>query len=255
MSKSNHKKNKIIGVVAPILTFLLIFGCWEIVVRSLNIPQWLLPAPSGIFVSMFVNFGDMWPHIVMTFSTVFIGFICAVPIGILLAAIITNYRIVNAALSPYIIFLVTTPLIIIVPLLMLFMGYGMNVRVVTVIIQSFAIVNMNSCTGFLNVPVIRHELMQSLGANKVQTFMRAVLPTAAPDVFTGIRLASIFATTACISAEYVGGNTGLGSQIIKYSQFLKTTESFACIFYVTIIGLIVYGLICLAEKKVVYWKI
>ena len=64
----------------------------------------------------------------------------------------------NAALSPYIIFLVTTPLITLVPLLMLFMGYGIEMRIVTVIIQSFAIVNMNAATGFINVPIIRTEL-------------------------------------------------------------------------------------------------
>lgn len=248
-------KDKVINTLAPVIMFLLVFGFWEIMVRASGTPRWLLPAPSAIFVSMFVNFGEFWPHILRTLQTVFIGFIIAVPVGLLLASLITNFKVVNAALSPYIIFLVTTPLITLVPLLMLWMGYGVEVRIVTVIIQSFAIVNMNSCTGFLNVPIIRTELMQSLGSTRIQNFFHSILPTAMPDVFTGIRLASIFATTSCISAEYVGGNEGLGSQIIKNSQFLRTTESFACIFYVTLIGLALYGIISYAQKKVIYWKI
>ena len=65
----------------------------------------------------------------------------------------------------------------------------------------------------------------------------------------------IFATTACISAEYVGGNMGLGSQIIKYAQFLKITESFACIFYVTILGLFFYGGVGQIKKWIITWKI
>ena len=248
-------KNNILSIAAPLLMFLIVFGFWEIVVRSLEIPKWLLPAPTGIIKSMVVNFKEFWPHIFMTMKTVFIGFIIAVPIGLLLASLITSFKLVNAALSPYIIFLVTTPLITLVPLLMLFMGYGIEMRVVTVIIQSFAIVNMNAATGFVNVPIIRTELMQSLGATRIQSFRHSILPTALPDIFTGIRLASIFSTTACISVEYVGGNNGLGSQIIKNSQFLKTTESFACIFYVTLIGLVLYGIISFAEKKAIYWKI
>jgi NitT/TauT family transport system permease protein len=102
---------------------------------------------------------------------------------------------------------------------------------------------------------MRQELMQSLGASRLQSYRRVILPTAASDIFTGVRLAGIFATTGCISAEYVGGNMGLGSQIIKYSQFLKTTESFACIFYVTIVGLMMYWLISFAQKKIISWKI
>jgi NitT/TauT family transport system permease protein len=246
---------KIIGFISPAFMFILLFGVWEGIVRILGIPKWLLPMPSAIFTTMIVNFGDFLPHILMTVGTVLLGFVIAVPIGLLLASIITSSKIVSGALSPYITFLVTTPLITLVPLLMLIMGYGMNVRVVTVIIQSFAVVNMNACTGFLNVPVMRTELMQSLGASRLQTYFKMMLPSAAADIFTGIRLSAIFATTACISAEYVGGNTGLGSQIIKYSQFLKTTESFACIFYVAIIGLIMYGIISLVQKKILSWKI
>lgn len=243
-----------IDAVIPVLSFLVLFGIWELIHKTLDIPVWLLPAPSGIFRSMVVNFDQFWPHIWATVKTVFIGFIIAVPVGLTLAAMITNFKIVSIALSPYIIFLVTTPLITLVPLLMLWMGYGIEVRIATVIIQSFAIVNMNSCTGFLNVPVIRNELMQTLCATRTQTFFNSTLPTAMPDVFTGIRLAAIFATTACISAEYVGGNQGLGSQIIKSAQFLRTTESFACIFYVTIIGLLLYGLISFAQSKIITWK-
>ena len=248
-------KLKPVDIIAPTITFAILFMLWEGIVKVNEIPRWLLPAPSGIVTVMFTQFPDFAPHILMTFKTVLIGFAFAVPIGIFFAAFITTYQVVSDALSPYVIFLVTTPLITLVPLLQLWMGYGMEVRIVTVVIQSFAIVNLNAVTGYINVPIIRLELMQSLGAKRMQTFFRVILPTAAKDVFTGIRLAAIFATIACITSEYVGGNIGLGSQIIKYSQFLKTTESFACIFFVAVVGLAMYGIITVIEKRVVSWKI
>lgn len=247
-------KRMLTGVIAPLITFLILFGLWEGAVWRYNVPKWLLPAPSTILDTMVTRFPDFWPHILVTFETVLIGFLIAVPVGILLATLITSSKVVAAALSPYVIFLVTTPLVTLLPILMLFLGFGQKVRIIGVVIQAFAIVNMNTCTGILNVPVIRHELMQSLGATKLQSLGNMIYPTAAVDIFTGIRLSAIFSTTACISAEYVAGNEGLGSQIIKYSQFLKTTESFACIFYVTIIGLFMYGLVSFLQSKVVYWK-
>lgn len=250
-----NKRKKIIGIIAPVATFILIFAFWETIVTVKGIPKWLLPKPSDIFSAMIFSFSDFWPHILATIQTIMLGFILAIPVGLILASLITSFPLLNKAMSPYITFLVTTPLISLVPLLMLVMGYGMNMRVLAVVIQSFAVINMNACTGFNNVPVIRHELMSSLGAGRIEAYRRVILPSAASDIFTGVRLAGIFATTACISVEYVGGNTGLGSQIIKYSQFLKTTESFACIFYVTIIGLILYALISLAQKKIISWQI
>lgn len=245
---------KVLGVIAPILVFLVLFGFWQIMCVKNNVPQWLLPAPIDIIKCMFNNFAEFWPHILITFETILVGFIIAVPFGILVATALTSNKIVAAAASPYITLLVITPLVTLLPILMLFLGFGQKVRIIGVILQSFAIVNMNTCTGILNVPVIRHELMQSMGASKIQSLRHVIYPTAALDIFTGIRLSAIFATTACIAAEYVGGNEGLGALIIIKSQFLKTTESFACIFFVTIIGLIMYGLVSLLQKAIIYWR-
>ena len=247
-------KNRVVSILAPIASFLLIFAIWEAACRINEIPAWFLPMLTEIFKSMVVDFQEYWPHLLVTLQCVLIGFLIAIPVGLLIATLITSFPLLNAAMSPYITFLVTTPLISLIPLLMLAMGYGMNMRITTVVIQSFAVINMNACTGFNNVPTIRRELMQSVGANRLQTYRMMILPSAATDIITGLRLAAIFATTTCISVEYNAGNTGLGSQIIKYSQYLQTTKSFACIFYVTVIGLIMYGLIALIQKKIVTWQ-
>lgn len=248
------KKSKISNIIAPVVSFLLIFAIWEAACIVKEVPEWFLPRPTEIFRSMIVDFKDFLPHILVTLEVVLIGFLVAIPVGLFIATMVTSSKLLNAALSPYITFLVTTPLISLIPLLMLMMGYGLNMRVTTVVIQAFAVINMNACTGFNNVPVIRKELMQSMGASPWKTYIKMTLPSAASDIFTGLRLAAIFATTTCISVEYSAGNTGLGSQIIKYSQYLQTTQSFACIFYVTIIGLIMYNLISLAQKKIISWK-
>jgi len=247
-------RRRILGVLLPILVFAALFGVWQALCQAFAIPKWLLPSPAGIFTCMAVNFKEFWPHILISFGTVLLGFLFAVPLGIALATLITSSKTIASALSPYIIVLVTTPLIILLPILMLFLGYGMKVRVIGVVLQAFAIVNMNTCTGILNVPEIRHELMRTVGANKWQTLRHVVYPTAALDIFTGVRLSAIFATTACVASEYIGGNEGLGALIIRHAQFLKTTESFACIFYVTIIGLAMYGLAAALQNRIVYWR-
>ena len=247
-------KAAIIGVLAPVVVLVVLFGFWQYMCVANEIPKWLLPSPANIFKCMWEMRAEFLPHFWISLKTVLIGFAFAVPVGILIATLITSSKVASAALSPYITILVITPLIVLLPIIMLFLGYGLKVRIIGVVIQAFAIVNMNTCTGMLNVPVIRHELMQTVGASKWQALRHVIYPTAAMDIFTGVRLSAIFSTTACISAEYVGGNEGLGALIIKYSQYLKTTESFACIFYVMIIGLFMYGLVSFLQNKVIYWK-
>ena len=247
-------KKRITSVVAPLVMFLLVFGIWELLCRVNETPAWFLPTPSAIFTAMVVNFNEYLPHILVTLEVVLIGFLITIPVGLLLATLITRSPIISAALNPYVTFLVTTPMICLIPLLMLMLGYGLTLRITVVVIQSFAIINMNACTGFLNVPTMRKELMQSMGASPIKTYFKMSLPSAATEIFTGIQLAAIMATTACISVEYNAGNTGLGSQIIKYSQYMKVTDSFACIFFVMIIGVLLYALVTFAQKKIISWK-
>ena len=216
-------KKKVTSIVAPVVTFLLIFAIWEIACRVNEIPAWFLPMPSEIFRSMIVDFGEYWPHLLVTLQCVLTGFLIAIPVGLLLATLITSFPLLNAAMSPYITFLVTTPLVSLIPLLMLMMGYGMNMRITTVVIQSFAVINMNACTGFNNVPTLRRELMQSVGASRFQSYRMMILPSAATDIITGLRLAAINTPSMLTTPLSVIAGIVLGEYSVKSGWFNSET--------------------------------
>lgn len=243
------------NLLPPIVMFFVIFGAWELMVNLFEIDRWILPGPIAVFNAMIESFSEFSPHILVTIKTISIGFIIAIPLGVFLAALLSNYQYLDFSVSPFVILLVTTPLISLVPLLMMWFGYGLSVKVMAVTIQAFPIIMLNAATGFINVDNLRLELMRSFASTKSQTFFRAVLPSALSDVFTGIKLGGVFGTIAAVTAEFVGGNTGLGSQIIKYTQYIKTEEAFACILFVAIIGTVLYGLISLIEKLIIRWEI
>lgn len=81
-------KKKVTSIVAPVVTFLLIFAIWEIACRVNEIPAWFLPMPSEIFRSMIVDFGEYWPHLLVTLQCVLTGFLIAIPVGLLLATLL-----------------------------------------------------------------------------------------------------------------------------------------------------------------------
>jgi NitT/TauT family transport system permease protein len=250
-----QRRNRALGVAAPALTFIILLGIWQVIVVIKNIPTWQIPKPSSIFIVMVESFKEFLPHILRSYITILLGFLLACIVGIFLAALLSNFKLLGVALTPYINMLCTTPVITLVPLLLLFFGFGLWVIVFAVMLQAFPILNMNAGTGFNNVEIIRLELMSSLRASRVQTFFYCTLPASLPNVFTGMKLSGIFATTACISSEFSGGSRGLGAQIIAYTQFMRMDKAFACIFFVAFIGLFLYTTISVLEAKLTYWKI
>jgi NitT/TauT family transport system permease protein len=255
LRRKKQRKNRVINILAPALAFAVLILFWQLLVILKDIPAWQIPRPSSIFITMVLNFREFLPHILRSYVTILLGFFCAIILGISLAALLSNFKLLGVALTPYINMLCTTPVITLVPLLLLMFGFGQWVMVFAVMLQAFPILNMNAGTGFNNVETLRLELMRSLRASRIQTFFYCTLPASLPHVFTGMKLSGIFATTACISSEFSGGSKGLGAQIIAYTQFMRMEKAFACIFFVALIGLFLYMGIGFLESKLIKWKI
>jgi NitT/TauT family transport system permease protein len=232
-----------LGIMAPILVFVLVLGLFEFLVVTLEMPTWLISKPSDTFKTLVANFSDIWPNTLITIEEILIGYVIGVTTGIVLALIFTSNRFLDKAISPYVIFLIVTPQIIMVPLLMLWMGFGIKVKILAVALSSFPINMMSTMTGVRSVSADRYELMKSLRATKLQTFFKVLIPSALPNVFTGMRLATIFATTSAVGAELISGNIGVGPQIAYHTEFMMVDISFAYVYVMLFISVMFYMLI------------
>ncbi len=241
-------------VAAPVIVFFLLFGLWELAVRTFDIPRQVLPTPSSIAAALAGNFELLWPHLLITLKTILTGVIIGVPVGIVLAAVLSQFKMLEKAFSPYVIFLVTTPTITIVPLLTLWLGFGAEVRMLVVVIQAIPIVMLNSITGFNSVDPEPVELMKSLGAGRFATFRKVIFPAALPQVFTGIKLGAIFGTIAAIGSEFAGAKEGMGNRIVSFLALVQTELAFAGIIVVILIGVLLSYLIDLIGSRFLKWN-
>lgn len=249
-----RKADSVLKVITPIVFILLFLAIWELAIAVFNIPVWAVAKPTQIISTIFTQFVEnIWPDMWVTLKTILIAYPIGGILGILCAGLFTNSEFAAKGISPFITVLVCTPMMTLVPLLTIVFGFGLAPRITVVVIQTLAITNMNCCVGFLNVPTERKELMQSLKANRVVTFLKVTIPSAVSSIFTGLRLGFIVCMTTCIGAEFAGGNNGLGSAIIFNTQYIKLPLAFACIIMVAVIGIIGYELISLLENKLVRW--
>jgi len=253
MSKTEQVKNFLFNC-SPFLLFFLLFGGMEWAIAAFKVPSWLIAPPSAAFAALIKDFPVIWGNLKITLLEIVLGYVIGVSVGILLALIFSSNRFLDKAISPYVVFLIVTPQMIMVPLLMLWMGFGIRVKVIAVALSAFPINMMSTMTGIRNVSLERYELMKSLRASKLQTFFRVLIPSALPNVFTGMRLGTIFATTSAIGAELISGNTGIGPQISYNTEFIRMDVAFANVYVMVLVAVLFYCLIALIEHLVIRWK-
>jgi NitT/TauT family transport system permease protein len=225
-----------------------------VLLRALEVPQYIMPPPSMIAGALVSDFHLLAPHIGVTLAELLIGFAIGASIGFVLAAIITQFPFVEKIVAPYILLLVTTPMIALVPLLILRLGFGMEPRIIAVALASGPMVMINSATGFRRTDLAKIALARSFGASTFQIFLKIRIPMALPMVIVGLMIGSIFGLLTAVGAEMVGGSAGLGNRLAYYSSLIQMPQFFACILILATIGISLYVLFFWIGKKWASWE-
>jgi NitT/TauT family transport system permease protein len=247
-----HRTKLEIIVIA--LVAVVIVGGAEFLLTAFNVPQYVLPKPSQIITALFTEWKFIWPHLLITIYELLVGFAIGGSIGFLLAAVITQFPFVEKVITPYILLLVTTPMLALVPLLILRFGFGSEPRIIAVALASGPMVMINSATGFRRVDLAKIALARSFGANTFQIFTKIRIPMAMPMIIVGLMVGSIFGLLTTIGAEMVGGAEGLGNRLTYYSSLIRMPQFFAIILILAGIGISIYIFFFWLGKKWASWE-
>lgn len=242
------------AVVICIVAVLFIGG-WELLLTVTGVPSYVLPKPSGIFSTLFRDFSSLYlPHLKVTLAELGMGFAIGASVGLVLAAVITQYPLVERVITPYILLAVTTPMIALVPLLMLKLGFGMAPRVVAVSLAVGPMVMINAATGFRRTDLAKVALARSYGATTLQIFTKLRVPMAMPMVIVGLLIGSIFGLLTAVGAEMIGGSSGLGNRLVYFASLARMEHFFATILIVAFTGIALYVLFYFMGKKWANWQ-
>ena len=239
---------------AIVLFAVFVVGGTELLLRFLEVPQYIMPPPSMIIAALISDFPLLAPHIGVTLTELVVGFAIGASIGFVLAAVITQFPFVEKIVAPYILMLVTTPMLALVPLLILRFGFGLEPRIIAVALASGPMVMINAATGFRRVDLAKIALARSFGASTLQIFLKIRIPMAMPMVIVGLMIGSIFGLLTAVGAEMVGGSSGLGNRLAYYSSLIQMPQFFACILVLATIGISIYVLFFWIGKKWASWE-
>lgn len=244
------RRERIGAIVYPIGMLVAALVFWEIAVRALSIPAYLLPAPSTIIASMYKNSAVLIKESIGTTIEILLGFALSVAIGIPLALAIYLWRPFARAIYPVLVSSQAVPKVAIAPLFLVWFGFGLMPKVLIAFLIAFFPVVINTAMGLAALEREKIYLAQSMGMGPFATFFKIQLPNAMPSIFAGLKISITFAVVGAVVGEFVGGQGGLGYLLLIANGNMDTPLLFGGIVALTVLGVVLFLLIGLAERLV-----
>jgi NitT/TauT family transport system permease protein len=238
----------------------LVFFGTEGILRVTNTPDYVFPKPTAVVQALFVS--DFWllygHHLWVTLQEFLLGLAIGSTIGLFLAAVITQKPFVEKIITPYIIILVTTPMLALVPFLRIGVIKSFDIWpiVVAVALASGPMVLINSATGFRRTDLAKIALARSYGATTFQIFRKIRFPLAMPMIIVGFMVGSIFGLLTAVGGEMVSASDqgGLGHQLVYFSSLIRMANVGAVILIIAVLGVSIYVLFFLIGKRWASWE-
>ena len=252
---NSSKKKSFADILIPLLTFILFLFIWQLFVDSLNISKLILPSPILVIKALLKNFVHLLTNGFITLYESVSGFLLGGFSAILLATMFQFSKTSERAIYPYAIAIRAVPLVALAPLIIVWLGTGYFSKIVLAAIISFFPILVTMIRGLNSVEPDAIDMLTTFSASKWQIFKKVRFPSSLPYLFSGMKVSSSFSVIGAIVAEFTGANQGIG-YIIKSSSYYSDTDiTFAAILIASLMGLMFFGAIVLAERYVIFWEI
>jgi len=241
-------------ITTPILLGLLLL-IWDGYVRAYGVSPLILPRPGAVARAWLEMLHDprAWYHTWMTVYATLAGFTYAAVIGVSLGVLIARLRWLELTLNPFIVATQVIPKVALVPLFVLWFGFGISSKVIVAAVLAFFPILTNTAMGVKSIDEGHRDVMVSLNATRWQVFRRLEFPSALPYMLTGLEIGIVLAIIGAVVGEYLGGNAGLGHLLIARLNAFETDQMFAVLIHMSILGFLFYFAIGALRKLLVPW--
>jgi NitT/TauT family transport system permease protein len=239
---------------AVLIALVALLFLWELAVDLGRIPVFVLPAPSNIWASIVKNWSALLAHSWVTLLETLAGFGLSVVIGIPLAFFIVYSRIFDRIIYPMLVASQAVPKVALAPILLVALGYGIAPKIIVAFLIAFFPVVVNTVTGLASVDRDTLNLMHSMGASKMDVFRKVRFPHAVPSMIAGFKVAIAFAVVGAVVGEFVGSRSGLGYYMLLATGNFDTPLVFACVVFLTLMGIILFYTVGLLEVVLGRWN-
>ena len=250
---SGRTVNRIVSIAGPLITLAALILLWEILVRVLDVKEFLVPTPSAIFEEARRQGWTLVHATRVTMTEVLLGFGLCVLIGIPIAVAIVYSKVIRAVFYPLLVAAQAVPRVAIAPLMVLWFGLGTQGKVIMAFSIAVFPLIINTVVGLQSVDRETMYVVQSMGAGPIQSFLKVRLPAALPSIYGGLKIAVTLAVIGAIVGEFVGSREGLGYLVVVGQGTFNTRLIFASVLLMALMGVVLFYILEIIERLTIHW--
>jgi putative hydroxymethylpyrimidine transport system permease protein len=244
----------------PTLALATLIGLWQLAATSgalaslLGLEGFLVPSPAEIASSLWENRSLLAENAWVTLQEILLGFLCGLAIGLGFGFLLRPFETLRLTFYPLIVASQAIPILVFAPILVVWLGFGIGPKLAIVALVCFFPIAVATADGLRSVDPEAIKMMRTLDASRGQLLWRLEAPNALPFTFSGAKIGVTFAPIAAVFGEWAGANSGLGVLIREDAAQLETARLFASALLLSAMAIAFYGLLALAERRVVTWR-
>jgi NitT/TauT family transport system permease protein len=248
-------KQRALALLLTVATVVLVICSWQVYVTVSGVSSFVLPRPAEVATATgsLLSEQRMWVNLWVTLREIVFGFAAAVLLGIVTGLLLGSFRLLEQAFRPLLVALQVVPKVAVIPLLLLWFGFGMTSKVVIAALFAYFPIAVATIAGVRAVDPSQHDLMTLLGASRRQRLVVLVLPAALPLVLTGMEVGIVLAAVGAVVAEYLAGGEGLGWMAVTSLNQLRVDTLFGVFLILSTMGFLLYVCVVALRRLLVPW--
>ena len=229
--------------LTPALFLLALLILWEITCRAFEIPLYVLPSPVRVVETLFAELPTLAGHAAVTVAEAAAGIALSLILALLLGILMDCFPALRQGIYPLLVVTQTVPMIVLSPILIIYMGFGIAPKILTVVLMCFFPIAVSFSDGLAQVDEEYVHLVRSYGAKRPEIYRLVKIPAALPSLLSGLKVAATYSISGAVVGEWIGSQEGLGYYLLRVKNGYMLDKVFACVLVIIFLSLCMNGLI------------
>jgi ABC-type nitrate/sulfonate/bicarbonate transport system permease component len=251
MARRGERTQRIGSYLVQIGFVLVVFALWYLATNRWGVNSLLLPKPALVWRQLLdvLRTGEFWPDLRVTLTELAVAFALSMTSGTVVGYFVSRSPYWTRVFDPLFAGIYSIPIILFLPLYVLFFGLGPSSKIALGATISFFPIVISTVAGFRNVDRVLVTAARSMGASNLQLFRYVLLPGALPVILSGLRLGFTVALLSIIGSETIASLAGLGHHIVSLAEGMDMARMFAYIAFVVAIAAALNGIVFFIESR------
>ena len=241
-----HRINR--KTIYPAAALILLLILWEVLVRVLSVPSYVLPKPTSVLAALWNDCETLMSHSTVTVMEALGGMGISLVCAILLEILMDVNTTIKSIVYPILIVTQTVPMIVLSPILILYLGFGIAPKILTVVLMCFFPIVVSFADGMGQVDPAYANLVRSYGGTKLQAYTQVKIPYSMPSLLSGLKVAATYSISGAVVGEWIASQSGLGYYLLRVKNSYALDKMFACVIVIILLSLLMNGLIYLLRR-------